>query len=350
MTQVSVNKKGVDVVDLSIRTYADPMAHFTTDKLLLDPAKDYVFAVTDLQVLCSEIYILPPDCPPITMTIKLRTNNGIPNSPLVDVPGGATVTANLKHRTVGSLVKQFHNFCRWFSHTHGLQNEIADETRDSHLLRISIAPGGKLQLLGSARFWQSYFIEFSQFANKAFSMDTEEIGGRFYLSHRSNVMTNNLVHPQTGTIEQSAVTVNIISTGARSIYPLLDQRTYITVETHMPTLNNVRVVDTKQRLDRSIFRTAFDQSLLVTLKFEESLIDEYTQSQKNYSGNVSFMDKSMPPYQWNVLQSSFELQIFRFELFVWYNSYNLATDTFKLKQYTPTVGHWDLGISFVSRY
>ncbi len=350
MTQVSINKKGVDVVDLSIRTYGDPMAHFTTDKLLLDPAKDYVFAVTDLQVLCSEIYILPPDCPAITMTIKLRTTLGIPNSPVLDVPGGATVTGNMYHRTVGSLVKQFHNFCRKFSRVHGSANEIADETRESHLLRISIAPGGKLQLLGSARFWQSYFIEFSQFANKAFSMDTEEIGGRFYLSQLSNVVSNHLLHQQTQTIEASTVTANIISTGARSIYPLLDQRTYVTVETHMPTLNNVRVVDTKQRLDRSIFRTAFDQSLLVTLKFEDSLIDSYTQTQKNYSGTVSFMDKSMPPYQWNVLQSSFELQIFRFELFVWYNSYNAATDSFKLKQYTPSVEHWDLGITFVSRY
>ena len=118
----------------------------------------------------------------------------------------------------------------------------------------------------------------------------------------------------------------------------------------MPTSNNVRVIDTKQRLDRSIFRKAFDHTLEITLKFENSLIDKYTRTQKTFSGTVGFMDKSQLPNQWNVLQSSIELQVFRFELFVWYNTFDPQSNSFKLKQYNPKVGHWDLGITFVSRY
>ncbi len=349
MTHVNINKKGIDLVDLSIRTYDNPMAQFTTDTNLLDASKDYVFSVTDLQVLCSEIFILPDDSPPITMQILERQHSNVPTSALLHVLYG-TETHARNHRTVGGLLKQFSQFCRRFSFDQGNHAERNDQTRESHLLRLGLLPGGRLQLTGSMRFWNEYFIEFSPLANKAFSLDTQKIGDRYYLSHLDNNTPNQLVGALLGLIQQSNVTNTIQSVGSRSVYPLLDQRTYITVETHMPTLNNVRVVDTTQRIDRSIFRKAFDQSVDITLKFANSLIDQYTRTQKNYSGTVSFMDKSELPNQWNVLQSSMNLQIFRFELFIWYNKYHEATNSFKLTQYTPVVGHWDLGISFVSRY
>ena len=352
MTHVDINKQGVDLVDLSIRTYDNAMAHFTTDTNLLDASKEYVFSVTDLQVLCSDIFILPEDSPLLSMSILDRTTLANPNSNL-----GVVVTEHhdTNHRTVGGLLKQFSQFCRRFSFDEGTDAEKADQSRESHLLRLGLLPGGRLQLTGSARFWNEFFIEFSPFANKAFSMDTQKIGNAYFLSHLDDITPNGLIEEVNlvgwGTIIGGGNVINTIqSVGSRSVYPLLDQRTYITVETHMPTLNNVRVVDTTQRIDRSIFRKAFDQSVDITLKFENSLIDQYTRTQKNYSGTVSFMDKSQLPNQWNVLQSSMNLQIFRFELFVWYNKYHEDTNSFKLTQYTPNVGHWDLGISFVSRY
>ena len=70
MTTVKLNHEGVDVISLKVSTKGSNESHFTARHNLFNADLKYVYAVTDLNVDCSNLPIFPPNTDDILFEIK----------------------------------------------------------------------------------------------------------------------------------------------------------------------------------------------------------------------------------------------------------------------------------------
>ena len=72
MTQVVLNRFGVDHVELTMTTSGSNVASATTDNQLLNPTLDYVLRINELNCPTSTIPIFPPNTEEELFRIKQR--------------------------------------------------------------------------------------------------------------------------------------------------------------------------------------------------------------------------------------------------------------------------------------
>ena len=136
------------------------------------------------------------------------------------------------------------------------------------------------------------------------------------------------------------------------IYQSSDQRLKVSVSSHLPISNNIRIDDTRETVDRDICEAFFESTLQVEIDYNQD--DKYAGSSiksKVYNGQHNFIKKSDRHSQYVKLLTSYMLQYYRFYLKITYREFTEETASWKLstkKLPVPENSYWLMVIKFVS--
>ena len=136
-----------------------------------------------------------------------------------------------------------------------------------------------------------------------------------------------------------------------SVLKFCDHRHYLTVETHLPILKGLKVIDGEEKTESSLIRVPFDNKATTTIHCEDGRVEDDIQlTTKCYVGRVNFIHKTEPIRQWTTLTSSYEQRIFRFQLYCIYNVFanGVFTHT-RMDVPFDTLGDWNMTLRFVNK-
>ena len=385
MTTVNLNREGIDVVELKLTTTGSNRCHFTSRENILNSDLDYIFAITDLNVDCSDLPIFPPDVLNTLITIKKRRVGlalaALPNANVSPTFGISPITQ--RYFDVSSLIAGLSQFANTFSTLQdaagitgaahgGGPNILPDAMQQdgTQYLKIGLDASGRLKFEGVSFFWNHFTILLSRYAVQLFQMQDViqqiTVGGVTTTAPYLSITTagappiqqyNLLVAAGVGSGGNNLTRATIMA--RVSVLKFLDHRLYIVCETHLPISKWLKVINGSEKTDMSLIRVPFDNEATSTIYSENNRIaDNIELTTKAYVGRVNFVNKAHPIRQWNTLTSSYEQRIFRFQLYVIYNvfSADAANDqdpvTFtqtKIDVPFTDLGDWNITLRFVNK-
>ena len=137
-----------------------------------------------------------------------------------------------------------------------------------------------------------------------------------------------------------------------SLFQCADQRLKITVDSHLPTLSNVSIVNSKESIDRSIAEFYFEKNITSSTTFDSDGHFESSKITTNiYSGQYSLIKKSGQYKKWTKLQTAYEIRFFRFMLNIFYRTYDSLNEKWNVTKQSlkvPDDMYWSMLIRFVS--
>lgn len=251
------------------------------------------------------------------------------------------------------------------------------------MLSFKLATDGSLEIFGTANFWNNFVINFRLegaealgFSSNVKGLDHGAVFGvpvkvpqvSYYLGFTElagGIVTNEftvgaasalLAHAGAGVPPTHFAAGNMSASNSvfseHSLFQCLDQRLKITVESHMPTMSNVLILNEKESVDRSIAEVYFLKNTKSSLTFDEDGNFESNSLEVNtYSGDYPLIKKSSPWKQWTKLTTAYEQRFFRFHLFMWYRKFNRVTEVWEIKKeklQIPEKRSWEMLLRFVS--
>jgi hypothetical protein len=369
MTSVRLNREGTDLVELKLETTGSNFCHFMSENNLLNSDLTYIYGLTDLNVDTSKLTIFPPATDDVLLTIKKRHLGDALNvladadvSPTFSItPGGE------KFYDSTSFIAKLSTYANTFSEQlddvgitvadHGGGGvDIAAHVQDGEgipYLKIGIGASGRLEIDGIAQFWDHFVIVLSDYALKLFHYSHLAVNNTLSVTRSANdgVYHYNALLDNAQLVVAGNNLTNSVVRAQKSILTFLDQRLFLTVETHLSTKKNLKVLDGEEKTDSGIARVPFLNEATSTIYSRDgALVDDISLTTKSYAGRVSFLNKTRPVTQWNHLISSYEQKLFRFQLYCIYNVF--ADGVFsQVKKDVPFYkdGSWDMTIRFINR-
>ena len=367
MTTVLLNNEGIDIVEIKLETTGSNFCHFTSQDNLLNSDLEYIFGVTDLNVDCSLLPIFAPGTTDTLITIKKRLLLGtLANIEDAEVsPEFRIRPTGAQYHDVTTFIAALSTYANTFSqqldadgivaaeHGGGADIPAGAQANETPYLKIGIDPSGRLEIQGIAQFWNHFVITFSDFALKLFHFEHVAVNNTLSVSF-DNVnhvyTTDGLVNQQGVIIPGGNLTKSQI-TAENSILVYADQRLYLTCETHLSIKQNLKVLDGKEKTDRSIVRVPFlNEAVSTIFSRQGGIVKDISLTTKSYSGRMSFVNKTQPIRQWNQLISSYEQKMFRFQIYCIYNVFQNGKFSQVQKDVPFTKnGSWDISIRFVNK-
>lgn len=377
MSAVKLNHEGVDVVSLRASQTGSNEIHFTSKHNLFNSDLQYIFAVTDLNVDCSALPIFPPNTNDTLFTIKKRevvlgvlqdvTFNG-------DLQRLQILPAGRKYFDVSTFLTDASATAYTFSKQQDVAgignapNYLVDPNHYAELvggpqnyLNIGFDAGGRIMIEGVSAFWNHFVIQFSAYAVRLFhlqdvvapdnTLSLTFVGGAIITGTNNNQYPLGALYIDANNVRAGGILTKHTIVGKHSVLKFLDHRLFLTVETHLPTLRNMRVHNGVEETDASLIRVPFLNMAESTIFCKDkTIVDEVSLTTKSYVGKMSFVKKTNPIAKYNTLTSSFEQRIFRFFVFCTYNIY--AAGGFSQSKiavpFSPN-GEWDLSVRFISK-
>ena len=153
MSNVTVNKVGMDIVDVEVRQKGEASTDMFFQDPILDYTRDYVIGISELQV--------PLNAEPMfsknpNNDIILRICNRDPLYDFADprvMPGGANVFRIGSIKSAGELYRALSEFgLNWVG------NVGAGAAPNPRGLDIEVLAGGRLKISGDTEFWIYHFM------------------------------------------------------------------------------------------------------------------------------------------------------------------------------------------------
>ena len=178
MTDVTLNRFGIDHVSFTMTTTGSSVASATLDKLLLDPTKEYVLRVNELNAPTSGIPLFGFDTAGVSLNVPLFViRKRVAGTSIVqfnNAPAFATdfltvfrtqnvITNQVFFTTasfITSLAKHGNNFTQQQDNL-GAPGSPANSQHE--YLRIRLNADGCVEWVGSSTFWENFAIKFTEY-------------------------------------------------------------------------------------------------------------------------------------------------------------------------------------------
>jgi hypothetical protein len=231
---------------------------------------------------------------------------------------------------------------------------------DQELLKIKLNADGCAEFIGTPLFWDNFVIVFSAFGKTLFGVqEFVKTGGIMSVNTRQNNTISYELFEAAAIINLTtnpAYKPAVRTTKVVGNYPLfrhLDHRFFVSVESDLMVMNNIKVVDGKESTERGICKVYFPTECQVLLESEDGVLSEDVDFQlQTRIGQYSFIKKTNPSKQWVSLQTSYDLRFYRFHLYITYRRYSETEDKFyfvQLKYPVSKTSTWSMAIEFVSK-
>jgi len=397
MTSVAINRIGTDQVSLQLLQTGSSETSCNLRHALLDDKLSYMFTVEALSVPLNKAPINPVTVPTELFRV-LRRNQGLSSLIVAetnmppDPPFSEFLIQPNQFFDVSALVRTIANWARGFNRgasllgledlrpfggehdaistqaaeiapleilqalTEEQMDEVGSDVQGGYpFLTIELTSDAALQIVGHNNFWNNYVIQFSAY-------------GAALLGY-SNLLENNVLS-YTGDVHGNAVpggwvdndagkTIlvgNIISEvrakATHPIYQSADQRVKIAVQSHLPIVSNMSVIDEVETVDRTICEKYFENKLETSILFNDSgAYESATMKTTLYSGQFAFIKKSDLHTEWMKLMTALDLRFFRFYIYITYRVWDTTKNRFRLSEKLldiPETKYWGMTLRFVS--
>lgn len=374
MTDVTLNRHGVDHVAFTMTTTGSSVASATLDKLLLDPTKEYVLRVNELNAPTSGIPLFGFDSAGVPINTPLfvirkrvvGTNTAQFNtSPNFSTDFGTVFTTQnviTNHvfytaaSFITSLAKHGNNFTQQ-QDAIGVGGAPANSQHE--YLRIRLNGDGGVEWVGSSTFWENFAIKFTEYGKVL-------LGVAPYLDENLTMSVTTLadysithnMYDANGLIADTAndpayrVTASTLRlTSPTSIFKHLDHRYFVSLETDLMVQSQIKVVDGKETIDRTIAKKFFSSPAKVLIQSSDGLLsDDIDFEISTVLGQHSFIKKTEPSRHWVTLKSSYELRYFRCHLYITYRRFQDGKFVMTRRKYPISQDDsYTLGLEFVSK-
>lgn len=405
MSEVILNRIGVDHVNFNITTSGDSVATCTLDKVMLDPTLEYLLRVSELNCPMSGLPLFGFNADGTTTVnqelfrIKRRVANtneaaflapgsqfetdvylgynggGQPFSSVVRTQGPGDVVYFSATNFISDLGKSANNFSR----NQDLIGAVPDGDpnvdpaalpngssgipgSDSDYMWIRLNADGIVEFIGTSLFWNNFVIQFTPYGKHLLGVNSDFLDDHncMCVSSRANGTLvyeffdagNTVIDLQNDNAYIPLVeTVRL--TGSYPIFRNLDHRYFVSVETDLLVSSTIKVVDGKQTIDRSICKAFFPTDCKVLLESEDGVLREDVDFEvEALLGQHGFVKKTEPSRQWTALQTSYDLRFYRFHLYITYRYYNVRTNLWefaRMKYPIQADDSWSIGLEFVSK-
>jgi hypothetical protein len=364
-------------------TLGSHIASTTLNELLLDPTKEYVCRITELNAPVNTLPLFGFNAAEghideELFRVKVRNagdnlvafnaGNETVNAPFNFSSSLTTIGAGGRvYFTPSSFLTEMGRHSNNITQgidaigTAGMVNGVAAGKKHEYF-NLRINADGCAEFVGSSVFWNNFCIQFSELgkvifgvqpfveANNILSVNTYAADDT--LSY--NIFDETAVVIDFATHADYVVAVDTVKIVGR--YPLfkhLDHRYLVSVETDLLVQQSIKVVDGKQSVDRSICKVFFPSDIKVNLQSEGGVMKEDVDIQlKTRVGQHAFVKKTNPSAHWVSLQTSYDVRYFRFYLYVTYKVFDAATQKYRFNRKKYPISQddsWDISIEFVSK-
>ena len=374
MTDVTLNRHGVDHVGFTMTQTGSHVTSATLDKLLLDPTKDYVLRVNELNAPTSGIPLFGFDdrgdgLDAALFVIRKRVvgasvaqanNAPIYATDFESVFRTKNVITNQDFFTtasfITSLAKHGNNFTQ---QQDGIGSPGAPANTQHEYLRIRLNGDGCIEWIGSSTFWENFTIKFTEYGSVLLGctpyLDADLMMSVTTLADHSishNMFDANGVVADTANDPAYLVTASTIRlTSTTSIFKHLDHRFFVSLETDLMVQSQIKVVDGRETIDRSIVKKYFNSPAKVSIQSSDGLLsDDIDFEVGTVLGQHSFVKKTEPSRHWVTLKSSYELRYFRCHLYITYHRFQGGKFLLTRMKYPVGVNEsYTVGLEFVSK-
>jgi hypothetical protein len=380
MSNVVLNRGNVDITDLSIQQAGSPSCEITTEQPLLDGTKDYVMGVTSCVVPLTEEPMMTYDVNVAGLfTVQRRKHGAVAGTTALGLGGVETCTleAGYKIFSVTDLVTFLANWSAQFSaavsdigFTVGAgvvdvnvivaANDASIDRRHNNntgtrLLGFSLTPGGTLEIVGSPRFWNNFFIEPNSYCKEILGFSADQLCFSNNALNQVNNDAANLFAGGVVAVQANPFPLNSPQLSIRadySIYRKTEERMLISMEVALNIPMNISVVNGTETRTHTVFSAPLQSEIITTLSSSDGhLRDTTSLSTTLHQGRVHLLKKTNGSVQWYPMQSSYAIQNSRCELYMtrrrfaretgkWY------TDRQQFKIHSD--GVWNASLKFVS--
>ena len=384
MSDVVLNRIGIDHVSLNMTTMGDSIASTTLNELLLDPTKEYVCRITELNAPVSSLPLFGFNQLAAPLNVELfRVKTRIAGTTHAAFEFGGSETTGLglvgfesNLNTLGAGDRVYFSPGSFITelgrHSNNVTQEldlvggfpVAGVVADSkhNYFNIRLNADGCAEFIGSSIFWNNFCIQFTPYGKALFGVQS-------YVD-KYNIMgiTTRLVDDKLlyrvftdadVMIDFAANPLYIVAVdqlkiiGGYPIFKHLDHRYFVSVETDLLVQQSLKVVDGVQSVDRSLCKSFFPSLVKVNLQSEGGVLKEDVDIQmETRVGQHAFIKKTQPSEHWVSLQTSYDVRFFRFHLYVTYMSFDEASNIFVFRRSQFPITNddsWDISVEFVSK-
>ena len=407
MSEIILNRFGIDQVGFEITTEGDSVASCTLNTILLNPSLDYILRVQELNAPISSIPLLGFETNGQTLNKELfRVKYRDPGSTFANFlttfetdfvnlpapfnsrfmsrgPGG-----QVHYNATGfitTLAKHANNFTK-LQDVMGVGNPVPGQGIGSpgsqtEYLRIRLNADGCVEMIGTSIFWNNFCLQFSDYGKAILGITTDEHnvlaittkvnnGGVVFTMFDHDVLgpapgaapgaplitiynaPNNNVIDLVGHAHFTPMVETTKVVGTIPIFKNLEARYFVSVETDLLVSQAIKVIDGKQTIDRSICKVYFPTTCRVLLQSEDGILREDVDFEiATHVGQYSFIRKTRPSKQWTALQTSYDLRFYRFHLYVTYRYFDASGKWIMSRMKYPMgkEDSWTLSLEFVSK-
>lgn len=381
MTDVVLNRIGIDHVSLTMTTQGSSVAMTTLNELLLDPTKEYCCRVTEINAPINSLPIFGFDAADAILDeelfrIKYRGDDGTVVTKIQFDAGYETTNLGVpfesRLRTKGAGGRIMYAQSSFLTEMGRHANSITQGldkigfapfyANDKHeYFKIRLNADGCAEFIGSSVFWNFFVVQFTERGkvlfgtgpfcdeNNIMAVSTRKVTN----VQEYKLFDNNTIIDLSNHANYKKATDSVKIVGSYPLFKNLDLRYFVSVETDLLVQQSIKVVDGKQSVDQSIAKSYFPSTCKVNLQSEGGILKEDCDIQlETRVGQFAFIKKTQPSDHWVSLKTSYDVRFFRFNLNVTYRVFDAATQRFLLNRRKYPISQndsWDISIEFVSK-
>ena len=391
MSNIVLNRGNVDVTDLEIEQAGSASCEILTEQPLLDSTKDYVMGVTSCVVPLTEEPMITYDITASQLFTVRRRKHGADAGTAADqltFAGNAagfetcTLVPGYKIFSITDLVTFLANWSANFSNAvadaglshngaagaidvnvtiaanHASIDRRANNFGGTRLLGISLTPGGTLQLVGSAIFWNNFYIVSNSYCKELLGFSAPELSVSYRNNNVSSLREDLIII--VGGVDRILVQANPLPAAHPaqyinadySVFRKTEERMLVSMEVALSIPMNISIVNGLETRTHTVFTAPLQSDIISTVTAGNGIIRDTTNLSINaLQGRVHLLKKTNGNVQWYPLSSSYAIQNSRCELYITRRRWSMQyakwfTERLPFKIHSD--GVWNASLKFVS--
>ena len=368
MSNVTVNKVGMDIVDVEVRQKGKASTDMFFQDPILDYTRDYVVGVSELSVPLNEEPFLTKN-PANDIILKVCNRD-----PFIDYrdPGiqmGRFGDFSLSRSNITSVGEFYHALTQFSVQWRGVFGAPADggPVRD---FQIRTLAGGRVSIEGNGEFWINHFVLLSGYGQELLGFSTPYIhysidfmAGTPLTGDPSLLTQDGLSArgiPQGLFVDQDIGALRNIAGTLRHVSPVecvsrLEHRMRIEIDADLSVPANILLENGVQKVHYNIGSFAFPTEITQTMTVIGGVAgpEDLIFRTKLLTGKYVVKSKDTPTTDWYRLLATANVQNMRLHIFIVRREWNEATGTWSLIRNELTMrdqDSWDATLKFVQTF
>ena len=241
---------------------------------------------------------------------------------------------------------------------HASIDRRANNFGGTRLLGISLTPGGTLQLVGSAIFWNNFYLVSNSYCKELLGFSAPELSVSYRNNNVSSLREDLII--VVGGVDRILVQANPLPAAHPaqyinadySVFRKTEERMLVSMEVALNIPMNISIVNGLETRTHTVFSAPLQSDIISTITAGNGIIKDSCNLAINaLQGRVHLLKKTNGNVQWYPLSSSYMIQNSRCELYITRRRWRMPsgpwfTERQPLKIHSD--GVWNASLKFVS--